>query len=178
MKVNIGKYYKNNPDRRINIDIERFDTWGLDHTLSLIILPALIQLKETKQGVPHDFANAGGEDYIDQDSFDFYKETHNDAFNEKIKEWDEILDKMIWSFQQLALEDYDQQYHHGKAKYDFVKTDKQFHNPMTGNLEDTFQMVDQNPNEHWYDYVGHQMHEERIQEGLELFGKYFRHLWD
>ena len=133
MKVNIGKYYKNSPDRRINIDIERFDTWGLDHTLSLIILPALIQLKETKQGVPHDFANAGGEDYIDQDSFDFYKETHNDAFNEKIKEWDEILDKMIWSFQQLALEDYDQQYHHGKAKYDFVKTDKQFHNPMTGN---------------------------------------------
>ena len=113
MKINISKYYKNSPDRRINIDIERFDTWGLDNTLALIILPALIQLKETKQGVPHDFANAGGEDYIDQDSFDFYKETHNDAFNEKIKEWDEILDKMIWSFQQLALENYDQQYHHG-----------------------------------------------------------------
>jgi hypothetical protein len=39
-------------------------------------------------------------------------------------------------------------------------------------------MVDENPGEHWYDIVGHQLHEERIQEGLELFGKHLRDLWD
>ena len=39
-------------------------------------------------------------------------------------------------------------------------------------------MVDKNPTEHWYDIVGHQKHDERIQEVLELFGKFFRTLWD
>lgn len=178
MKVNIGKFPKGNSDRRININIEKFDTWSLDHSLALIILPALIQLKETKQGVPHDFAIVGGEDYESQDSFDFYKETVNENFDQKVKEWDEVLDKMIWSFQQIALEDYDDQYHHGKAEYDWVKTNKQFPNPISGKIEDTYQMVDKNPDEHWYDYVGHKLHEDRIQEGLELFGKYYRALWD
>ena len=85
---------------------------------------------------------------------------------------------MIWSFQQLALEDYDQQYHHGKAQYDWKKTDKTFPNPVTGVDEATYQMVDKNPNEHWYDHVGHKLHEDRIQEGLDLFAKYYRSLWD
>jgi len=39
-------------------------------------------------------------------------------------------------------------------------------------------MIDKNPTEHWTDYIGMRIHEERIQEGLELFGKYYRHLWD
>jgi hypothetical protein len=39
-------------------------------------------------------------------------------------------------------------------------------------------MVDKNPKEHWYDHIGSQEHEKRIQEGLELFGKHFRDLWD
>lgn len=178
MRVNIRNYNKGNIDRKVNVEIEKFDTWSLDHTLALIILPALIQLKETKHGVPADFANVGGEDFDDQESFEFYKETVNEAFDEKIKEWDKILDKMIWSFQQLALEDYESKYHHGEAKYDFVATDKMYPNPVTGKLEATYQMVDTNPEEHWYDHVGHKLHEDRIQEGLELFGKYYRALWD
>lgn len=178
MKINIGKFFKGNADRRINIEINRYDTWNLDHTLALIILPCLIQLKETKQGIPSEFAEVGGEDYNAQDSFDFYKETVNENFERRCQEWEEVLDKMIWSFQQLALEDYDDQYHHGKAEYDWVKTDKQYPNPISGKLEATYRMVDKNPNEHWYDHVGHQLHEQRIQEGLELFGKYYRALWD
>lgn len=178
MKVHIGKFYKGTPNRKVNIEIENFDTWSLDHSLALIILPCLIQLKATKQGVPHDFATVGGEDYEAQDSFDFYKETVNENFDQKVKEWDEVLDKMIWSFQQLALEEYDDQYHHGKAEYDWVKTDKKYPNPISGKMEDTYKMVDKNPDAHWYDHVGHKLHEERIQEGLELFGKYYRALWD
>lgn len=178
MKIHIRKYPKGSGDRRIDIDIEKFDTWNMDSTLALIILPMLIQLKETKHGVPGDFADVGGESYSQQLSFDFYTETHDDSFNEGCKRWDETLDKMIWSFQQIALEDYDTKYHHGTPKYDFVKSSKQFPNPVTGKMEDTFQMVDKNPEEHWYDHVGHMLHEERIQEGLELFGKYYRSLWD
>jgi hypothetical protein len=85
---------------------------------------------------------------------------------------------MIWAFEQLVKGDYDKQYHHGEPKYDWVKTDKQYPNPITGKMEATYKMVDKNPSEHWYDTVGHQKHDERIQEGLELFGKYFRSMWD
>lgn len=177
MKAKISKYYKNS-NRRIDIQIENHDTWSLDHTLAMIILPALIQLKETKHGIPSEFGDVGGESHIDQLCFDFYAETHDDAFNEGVKRWDEIMNKMIWSFQQIVSDEYDELYHHGKAEYDYVKSDKQYPNPVTGKMENTYQMVDKNPNDHWYDHVGHMLHEERIQEGLELFGKYYRALWD
>jgi len=177
MKVSISKFQKNDK-RTIDVQIDKFDTWNLDGTLALIILPALIQLKATKMGVPAEFGDAGGADYDMQDSFDFYKDSHKESFDEKCKEWDTILDKMIWSFQQIALDDYETRYHHGKAEYDWVKNDEQYTNPLNGKTEDTFQMVDKNPEEHWYDSVGHMEHERRIQEGLELFGKYYRNLWD
>jgi hypothetical protein len=138
----------------------------------------LIQLKQTKQGIPNDFVEVGGEDYSSQQSFDFYIESHDEAWEIGAKRWDETLDKMIWSFQQIAFEDYGDKYHHGKMNTDWEKSDKQFLNPITGKMEDTFTMIDKNPDEHWYDGEGHQLHEDRIQEGLDLFGKYFRALWD
>ena len=178
MKIQIPNFPKREKRRKITIQIDSWDTWNLDNTLACIIYPALLQLKATKHGVPHDFAEVGGEDYEQQDSFDFYKENINELFNERVKEWDKTLDKMIWSFQQLADGDYDSKYHHGEAKYDWKETDKLYPNPITGVMEPTYQMVDKNPGEHWYDHVGHQIHEDRIQEGLELFGKYYRSLWD
>lgn len=179
MKVKIGKFPKKGDNRKIDVQIEKFDTWSLDHTLALIIYPALIQLKETKHGIPNEFVNdVGGEDYVQQESFDFYKETHNESWEIASKRWDETLDKMIWSFEQILKDDYDSKYHHGKSDWDFVESDKQYPNPITGKMEPTYQMVDKDPSSHWYDHVGHRLHEDRIQEGLELFGKYFRNLWD
>lgn len=178
MKVNIGKYPKGNSERKIEVHIEPFDTYSLDHTLALIILPALLQLKATKHGVPSEFADMLGEEESGQDSFDFVKEDHNWAFDEKCKQWEEILDKMIWSFQQIVLDNYEEQYHHGEPKYDWVPCEEKYKDPITGKIEDVYTMVDKNPGEHWVDYEGMKKHEERIQEGLELFGKYYKHLWD
>lgn len=179
MKAKIGKFY-NKRARKIDITIDKFDTWGLDHTLALIILPCLVQLKDTKHGVPFEFADVGGEDWQDQQCFDFYKETHTEAFDLGCERWNEVLDKIIWSFRQIAFDDFDEKYHHGEPNYDFVPDDtlKPFVNPLTGKTEQLYTMVDTNPGEHWYDSVGHRLHEERIQEGLDLFGKYFRNLWD
>jgi hypothetical protein len=177
MKVNLGKYKKDG-DRRVEVEIEGFDTWSLDNTLAHIILPALIQLKSSKMGVPAAVvADIGGADYDSQDSFDFYKETHDEAFDEACKRWDLILDKMIWSFQQLILDDWEAPYHHGKAEYGHEPCED-YVDPVTGKTEKMFRMVDKNPEEHWYDINGHIEHEKRIQEGLELFGKYYRNLWD
>ena len=178
MKVNLGKFPKKANNRKVNVTIDGYDTWNLDHTLALIIYPALIQLKNTKHGIPHDFADVGGENHNSQQSFEFYEETVNECFELGVKRWEETLDKMIWSFEQLVKGDYDEKYHHGKAEFDWKKTDKTFPNPLTGKVEATYQMVDKNPEKHWYDAEGHQLHEERIQEGLELFAKYYRNLWD
>ena len=177
MKAKIGPYTKVAP-RRINIEIDKYDTWSMDHTLALIILPLLLQYKENHHGIPNDFADhSGDENCQNQYLFDFYKESHEWAFEQGVKRWEETLDKMIWSFYQIVVDD-DSRYHHGKSNFDWVKSDKQYPNPISGKMEDTFQMVDKNPEDHWYDVNGHLEHEKRVQEGLELFGKYFRNLWD
>jgi hypothetical protein len=54
-------------------------------------------------------------------------------------------------------------------------------NPTAGNTgvaDKSYEMKDLNPDQHWLDIAGLELHEERIQEGLNLFGKYFRSLWD
>ena len=170
--------YQTKTGQRIDIKIDRWDTYSMDNTLAHIILPLLLQLRETKHGVPHEFADVGGEDHGQQDSFDFYKETHNEAFDSGVKRWEECLDKMIWSFQQLVEGNYSDKYHHGKIEVEWKPTGKKVNNPMTGKMEDTFQMIDKNPTEHWYDLDGELLHDERIQEGLDLFGRYYRNLWD
>jgi hypothetical protein len=180
MKVNLSRYPKGNGKRRINVEIEPFDTWGLDHTLATIILPALIQLKNTKHGVPSGFTSRVGGDFDNNLVFDFIKEDDTEVFNQLCDGWDEVLDKMIWSFLQLSIEDdYDSQYHHGKMEIAWEKLPDKLHpDPITGVKEPLYQMVDKNPGEHWYDHIGAQEHEKRIQEGLDLFGKHFRNLWD
>jgi hypothetical protein len=96
MKVNLKPFPKNNSYRKIDVKIDNFDTWALDHTLAVIILPALIQLKQTKHGVPSEVVNdVGGEDWAPQTSFDFYKESHNESWEIASKRWDDILDKML-----------------------------------------------------------------------------------
>ena len=179
MKINLSRYPKGNGKRRIDVQIDPFDTWGLDHTLASIILPALIQLKNTKHGIPSEFTDRIGGDFDNHLVFDFIKEDDDKVFDQLCEKWNEVLDKMIWSFLQLSIEDdYDSQYHHGKMELDWIKSDHTYADPITGKVEKTYQMVDKNPAGHWYDVVGHTLHEERIQEGLDLFGKYYRNLWD
>lgn len=179
MKVNIGKYRKKDDNRRVDIHINKSDTWSLDHTLALIILPALLQLKNTMHGVPIDFSEVGGESYSHQMSFDFYTETADEMFNmHGLKRWEETLDKMIWSFEQIAYDNWEEQYYHGEnIKWDTVEDDPMM-NPLTNKLEPTYRLVDANPEDHWTDFEGLKAHKAKIQEGLELFGKYYSNLWD
>lgn len=176
MKVNFRNFNKGPKERKVEVKVERWDTYSMDHTAALIILPLLLQLKQTKHGVPGGFTERVGGDFDNNLTFDFIKEDDNEVFDKLCDKWDEILDKMIWSFQQLVDDSYDNKYHHGKMKMGW-KPIKVPH-PTTGVAETMYEMVDENPSEHWYDYVGHELHEERIQEGLELFGKYYRNLWD
>jgi hypothetical protein len=138
----------------------------------------LLKLKEEKMGVPGDFTTVGGENYSDQQSFEFYEESQEWAFNVKCKQWDVVLDKMIWSFGQLIDDSWEEKYHHGTRETDWQECDDLTMNPLTGKMEKMWQMVDKNPDGHWYDHEGHMLHQARMQEGFDLFGKYYQNLWD
>ena len=110
MKIKIGPHRKN---RAFNIHIDDFDVWSLDYTLANIIHPALVRLKETKHGYPQLYedgmvTNAHWDRQLHFDFIDEDVET-----NYLIKKWDNILDKMIYSFDcikkdnNLEIEDWD-----------------------------------------------------------------------
>lgn len=177
MKVKIGNYKsKGRGKRNINVEIEDFDTFDCFYTLSYIILPMLLQFKNNMHGVPNSFTQETASGQLSL--FEETKEESDQWFEQNYLEWEKTVDKMIWSFQQILFDNYTDKYHHGKPNYNFLETKMKVTNPVTGKLEKTYELVDSNPNDHWYDYIGHELHDERIQEGLDLFAKYFRSLWN
>jgi len=126
----------------------------------------LIQLKHSKHGIPGKFVDSY--EHSSQYCFEFITETSDDVFKIGVDMWNETLDKMIWSFQQIALnDDIDTKYRHGTTDFSWKKINN-----------GSYELIDKNPDGHWYDHVGHQIHYERIQEGLNLFTEYFLDLWD
>jgi hypothetical protein len=97
MKVHIGPYPKGERARKINIRIDKYDTWSMDSTLALIIHPMLVQLKQTKHGSP----------WIDDEDVPEElrstsappKENEWDTDDNHHARWDWVLDEMIWAFE-------------------------------------------------------------------------------
>jgi hypothetical protein len=98
MKIYIGPYTDDDKERKIRIRIDKYDTWSMDHTLAMIILPMLKQLKEKKHGIPGSFIY-DSEPWIQT-------EEKKKEFEESIQLWNDTLDKMIWSFQEIVNDDY------------------------------------------------------------------------
>ena len=84
--------------RRVSVKIDPWDTWSMDHTLAEIVLPMLVQLKQTKHGAP----------VVDQEDVPenlragklelelYAKNGTTDALF--FKRWDWVLDEMIYAF--------------------------------------------------------------------------------
>lgn len=132
MKVKLGIPGRKN--RANNVHIDDFDVWSLDHTLSCIIHPALVRLKEIKHGYPELFEDG----MVTPHYWD--RQLHFDFIDEEVEtkylkdKWDTIMDKMIYSFGVIMNDDF-------------------------------FDIEDQ---DEW----------NRVQEGLDLFAKYYTNLWD
>lgn len=135
MKVNIGEYPDNGETREVSIQIDDWDTHSLDHTLSLIICPALKKFKEKDSASP--IINGDDVPEILKPPATFEQDISNDKFDEKMfQRWEYILEEMIWAFERIS-EDKEWEYE-GQEKKD---------------------------------------RQERIDNGLRLFAKYFEHLW-
>lgn len=99
MKINIGKYPKKG-ERKVSIHIDDFDVWNLDHTLALIIHPALMKLKEIKHGSPF----VDDEDVPEKLKSTSAKSKKNnyDVDSNHHKRWDYVLNEMIFAFDSIA----------------------------------------------------------------------------
>ena len=87
--------------RTVKVKIDKWDTWNMDTTLSIIILPMLKQLQATKHGsptvefedVPEHMRTTETEDWDDQLTFDFYNQTDLHGWN---KRGSDIHDRWNW----------------------------------------------------------------------------------
>jgi len=162
------------------IKIDYWDTWSMDHTLSPIILPMLKQLKATKHGsgyidmedVPEHMRTTSTENYDDQKTFDFYNEDVPKGHDVHSRyEW--ALDEMIFAFEHLIDDSWEDKYRSGEMDH--------YHEPCKWdeNGKPTMYQMKEGP-DHTYkcDYDGLKKEWDRVDNGLRLFGKYFRTLWD
>ena len=103
MKVNIGPYTDDDAGQVIEVHIDKYDTWSMDHTLAPIILPMLLQLKETKNGAPL----VDDEDVPEElkSTSAPTKENDWDTDDNWFKRWDWVLDEMIYAFDCKANKD-------------------------------------------------------------------------
>lgn len=155
MKVFIGPFidYEEDvetKDREIKVKIHDYDYWNADNTLAYIIVPVLQKLSDNIHSYPHAFEVSDDEDG-----------------SKGSKAWKKTLKKMIWAFTQCTIE-WEDQYHTGVIDFVFVKENK-------GNLS----RLEHGPNHtSKIDYKGMEKHEKKMQEGFDLFAKYYLNLWD
>ncbi len=164
--------------RKVKIRIDPYDTWNVDTTLSPIILPLLKQLKNTKHGsgfidledVPEHLRYTDTEDWSFQKCFDFYKETEDKLECDVHTRYDWVLNEMIWTFEQLQPDyDWEEQYWRVHPEIDFTKhpeDEGQKLVPVRWKVKGDC------------DWDGRLKHQQRIDNGLKLFGKYYQTLWD
>jgi len=169
MRIDIGPYEDRTNEvgerleRRINIHIDNYDTWNMDYTLALIIVPMLKQLRDEGHGAPGDIPEFQQTSNQAQDSFPFYGEEDDMAWEAGHTRWLNMLNEMIWAFEQV-IEPQEDLYWKPTNKPPQVDTV----------LDDEDILVSHRV----FDREGFEQYSNRIENGLMLFGKYYRGLWD
>ena len=154
------------------VKIDEWDTWDMNSTLSMIILPMLKQLNATKHGAPitDDADVPEGLRSTDVPPMENEWDTDENWF----KRWDWIMGEMIWAFEQNHPDcDWEHQYYSGVHDTSFRAIEwgadgKALLHEQVKGPNDTFKI----------DTEGMNKHQERINNGMKLFGKYYQGLWD
>jgi hypothetical protein len=170
MKVDIGKYPKNpRKNRKEKVKIDPWDTWSMDHTLSIIIHPMLLQLKETNHGI----ADVDDEDVPEElrSTSAPPKENEYEVDANYEARWNWVMDEMIFAFEAIKNDTWEDKYHTGVIDFvhkEIEEGEYKGHFILEKGLNDTSH----------FDKEGWQKENDRISNGTRLFGKYFRALWD
>lgn len=158
-------WIQRNRKRKVEIQIDPWDTWNMDGTLAMIIYPMLKQLKKDKHGGP--FVD-------DEDVPEELKSTsappkkcEYDVDDNHFKRWDYVLDEMIWTFGQ----------HVGDEEPEFwiEKPEGMYFEPCEDRPNLSRMGYDK---EGKFDEVAYKAYHARKANGFRLFGKYYQGLWD
>ena len=154
--------YLDNKKRKINVKIDRYDTWSMDHTLSHIVVPMLKQLQKSKHGSPF----VDDEDVPEElrSTSAPSKENDWDLDDNHHKRWEWVIGEMTWSFEQKMRDDWESDYY--KYEHFEPKKDSKDWSEQIG-----IKLV-------WEDTEGRKAHQERMNNGFRLFGRYYECLWD
>ena len=171
MFVKLGPVGRKN--RAETVVIDDYDVWNLDHSLALIIVPALKILKEKKQGAPS-VDNEDVSDELRASDEELHTYSKNGETDEHyFDRWDYVMDEMIFAFQS-KLEDWEEQFASGENDVKFVEIpDKK---DEDGESLFTWEHGPNHTRE--YDIEGREKYSDRINKGFRLFGKYYNGLWD
>ena len=145
--------------RNVKIKIDNYDVWSADYTMSLLILPLLKKLREVQHGAPHTNDEDVPEGLGLRSTEAPLKENEWDTDDNHFRRWDWIMDELIWTFEQLVDDDAEERF------YD--------HSECVEGLG-----FEERLSKLKVDREGLQKFNERIENGLRLFGKYYRGLWD
>jgi len=136
--------------QRVERGFDSTELWDLYCTFALFILPRLVEFRKVTNSYPHDF--------------------------ETLEGWTKIIDKMIYAFDHIANEEkYQDEYEKEigltwDGAYELKKLpNTEDHEIVQGKKYDEEKV---NKLREWQKVEG-----EKIDEGLMLFGKYFRALW-
>lgn len=168
------------------IKIDDYDSWSADSTLAPIILPILKMLQEKKHGAPYT-NDADVPEHLRSTSAP-PKENEYDVDEFHFKRWDWIMGEMIWAFEQLVSEDCgEDQFRSGFADYMWQAFDdagnkvgepQELGSRETNENVSHYQLVHGPRYTAVTDFAGLEAHHKRIDNGLRLFGAYYRGLWD
>lgn len=140
--------WSNTRPRKVVVKYDNYDTWNLDHTLALIILPGLKQLKATNHGFFH---TAKGD--VPQ------------GLGETEEGYIHVMNELIWTFEQI-LEP--KEFSSGNWDVTWKPVEGTKYSEMVEGPNHTFSV----------DTEAQKAYNDRINNGLRLFGKYYRNLWD
>ena len=173
MYVKLGPAGRKNRAEKVVIDDT--DVWNLDHSLALIIAPALKILKEKKQGAPS-VDNEDVSDELRASDEDLHTYSKNGETDEHyFDRWDYVIDEMIWAFQS-KLEEWEEQFTSGEHDYKFVEDPDNTLKDEEG--QPMYKMEYGQNNTFEIDTEGMKKFQARMTNGYKLFGKYYEGLWD
>ena len=171
MYVKLGPVGRKNRAEKVVIDDT--DVWNLDHSLALIIVPALKILKEKKQGAPS-VDNEDVSDELRASDEELHTYSKNGETDEHyFDRWDYVMDEMIFAFES-KLEDWEEQFMSGETDVDF----KEIPDKKDSEGEPLYEMVYGPNHTREYNTEGMKKYSDRINKGFQLFGKYYNGLWD
>lgn len=108
------QYIYDKRHRTAKIKIDYYDTWSMDHTLALIIVPMLKQLRDTKHGSPY----VAPEDAPPEFTGSPTEHGSDDKIHER---WDWVLNEIIWAFEDTIEENDMTGFHSEHHDFDVMK---------------------------------------------------------